>query len=211
MNDMKKLIESYKTLLHLGTQIAFFTEVYHTYRDNEEYLNKIKFKNHYATIPLSKAISGSLQNYAHIIACAFIDEYNKEFTAFKHPEFSERLIRLKEIAKPALKRLNAWSDFKNYRNYILAHNYRIAGKSIFATDFESINFNVPHTNAETVLLSEIIKIITICISQEFPELNENIDWNENILSKMNFNYPEINIKTEIEEIWKQINKIKNHN
>lgn len=205
---MKELLESYKTLLHLGTQITFFTEVYQTYRDNEYYLNKVKFKNHYTTLPFSKAISGSLQNYAHIIACSFIDEYNKEFTSSKHPEFSERLKRLKYLTKPALKRLNTWSDFKNYRNHILAHNYRIAGKSIFASDFEPVYFNVPHTNTETVLLSEIIKIVTICISQEFPELVEKIDWNENILSKMKFDYPEINIENEIEEIWKQINHMK---
>lgn len=205
---MQRLLESYKILLHLGTQMIFFSEVYKTYRDNEDYLNKVKFENHYAKLPFAKAISGSLQNYSHIIACSFIDEYNKEFIGSKHPDFSERIKRLKQITKPALKRLNSWSDFKNYRNYILAHNYRIGDKSIFADDFKPIIFNVPHTNAETILVVELIKIITTCINLEFPELLEQYDWNDNVLSKMKFNYPNINIENEIEEIWTQINIVR---
>ncbi|TPG31311.1 hypothetical protein [Flavobacterium pectinovorum] len=205
---MQRLLESYKTLLHLGTQMVFFNEVYKTYRDNEDYLNKVKFENHYAGLPLAKVISGSLQNYSHIIACSFIDEYNKEFSIATNPEFSNRIKRLKQITKPAMKRLNSWSDFKNYRNYILAHNYRIGDKSIFASDFKPILFNIPHTNAETVLVVELIKIITTCINYEFPELLNESDLDENLLSKMKFNYPNINVEKEIEEIWNQINVIR---
>jgi hypothetical protein len=205
---MQKLLESYKTLLHLGTQITFFNEVYKTYRDNEDHLNQVKFKNHYSKLPLAKAISGSLQNYSHIITCSFIDEYNREFVPSKHPEFSNRIKRLKQITKPALARLNTWSDLKSYRNYILAHNYRIGEKSIFSSDYEPIHFNIPHTNAETVLVAEIIKIITTCINREFPELLVGYDWNENVLSKMKFNYPNINVENEIEELWRKINYIR---
>ncbi|URC14812.1 hypothetical protein [Flavobacterium sp. B183] len=33
-------------------------------------------------------------------------------------------------------------------------------------------------------------------------------WDENLLSKMKFNYPNINVEKEIEEIWNQINVIR---
>jgi hypothetical protein len=208
---MEKLLESFKTLLHLGTQITFFTEVNETLTDNKEELNRIKFKNHYENLPFSIAISGSLQNYSHILFCSFIDEYNEEFTFLKHQEYSERIKRLKQITKPAMKKLNLWKDLKNYRNYFLAHNLRINKKSIFDTQFKTKYFNIPHTNAEIILASEITKIITICISQEFPDLVEHIDWNENILLKIKFNYAQIDVETEIKEIWNNIENIRKYN
>ena len=205
---MQKLLESYKTLLHIGTQISFFSEVYETYRDNEEHLNQIKFKGHYSKLPFSKAISGSLQNYAIILLHSFMDEYNKEFIISKHPIYSDRIKRLRHIIKPAIKRLNMWSDIRKYRDYILAHNLRVKDISIFNSAFVPMHFNVPHTNAETILASQLVKIITTNISQEFPELVNQIDWKENILEKMIFNYPEINIQTEIHDICNQIENLK---
>lgn len=117
---MEKLVESYKILTHLGTQMLFFIEVHNTYMENEETLNKIKFKGHYANLPFAKAISGNHLNYLLIIANSYIDEYNENFTASRYPEYADRINRLKKITKPILKRINKWTNFKDYRNYILA-------------------------------------------------------------------------------------------
>src|SRR5262245_22162366 len=122
---MEKLLESYKTLAHLATQVLFFIEVHNTYTENERLLNQIKFKGHYANLPLAKAISGSLLNYAIIIANSFFDEYNLQFTPSKHPVYKDRIIKLKNITKPVLNRLKKWTNFKDYRNYILAHSFRV--------------------------------------------------------------------------------------
>jgi hypothetical protein len=205
---MDKLLASYKVLSHLATQVLFFIEVHETYSDNQLYLNQVKFKGHYSNMPLAKAISGSLLNYSLIICNSFFDEYNEEFTSSKHPKYADRINRLKKITKPVIKRLRKWTDFKNYRNHLLAHNLRVNGVSIFDTEFLKKDYKIPHTNTEIILLANMMKIITYCISLEFPELVENINWTENILSKTNFDIVEVDIEKEIAELWTQINKAK---
>ncbi len=205
---MEKLLASFKILSHLATQVLFFIEVHETYRDNEAYLNKIKFKGHYSNLDLAKAISGSMLNYSLIISNSFFDEYNDEFTSLKHSEYADRINRLKKLTKPVLKRLSKWTNFKEYRNQILAHNLRINGRSIFDCDFSKKDYKIPYTNSEIILLANMVKIIIRCINLEFPELLENLDWSENILSKTNFDYSEIDVEKEVIEIWKQINLIK---
>jgi hypothetical protein len=206
---MERLVESYKTLFYLATQIFFFIEVYETYRDNEEYLNKVKFKGHYSDLPLAKAISGNLQNYTIIIGCSFIDEYNQEFTPFKHPEYADKISRIKKLTKPVMNRLNKWNNLKDYRNYILAHNFRIKGKSLFAKDVEPIKFNVPHTNSEFILLAELIRVVTTCIALEFPDLFEKLSSDDLPIRKMQFNYLAVDINGELETIREQIQEVKN--
>lgn len=205
---MDKLLESYKSLGHLATQVLFFIEVHNTYKENEVLLNQIKFKGHYANIPLAKGVSGSLLNYSIIIANSFFDEYNKGFTSSKHPEYKDRINRLKIITKPVLKRLSKWTNFKDYRNYILAHSFRFKDLSFFDKDFKTFKFNAPHTNSEIILLANLMKVVTACIAQEFPELVEKMDMTENLLSKIDFEWNEVDIDKELETIWAQINLIK---
>ena len=138
----------------------------------------------------------------------FFDEYNREFTSSKHPAFKDRIDRLKKLTKPVLKRLNKWTHFKDYRNYILAHSFRFKDQSIFDTDFKPFKFNAPHTNSEIILLAELMRIITTCIAQEFPELVAKMNLKENLLSKMDFEWNEVDIDKELETIWTQINLIK---
>jgi len=205
---MEKLLESFKTLVYLGTQVSFFIEVHNTYTQNEEFLNQIEFQGHYSNLPFAKSISGTFLNYALIISNSFFDEYNKEFTSSKHPDFKVRIDKLKAITKPVMRRVNKWTNFKDYRNYILAHNFRIKDVSIFSKDFKPFHFNSPHTNTEIILLNQLMRIITTCISKEFPELVEQINWKENALSKMTFNYNEVDIDKELTEIWTQIETVK---
>ena len=205
---MNKLIESYKTLFYLNTQVQFFIEIHLTYMANEESLNEIKFKGHYSNIPFAKAISGNLLNYTLILANSFFDEYNKEFTSGTHPEFKDRINNLKLITKPVMQRVNKWKDLKDFRNYILAHGFRVKNKSLFAKGIEPKKFIVPHTDSEIILLVELMKVITTCISNEFPELVEKLDWSENLSNKMSIEIIEVDVKQELNEIWTKVNAIK---
>jgi hypothetical protein len=205
---MEQLIESYKTLFYLATQILFFNEVYETYRDNEEHLNQVKFKGHYSGLPLAKAISGNFQHYAIILTCSFIDEYNEEFTAAKHPEHAAQINRIKKLTKPVSKRLNQWSDLKNYRNNILAHNFRIKGKSLFSKNVDPVKFNVPHTNNEFILLTELVRTITTCIAWEFPDLFDKLSSDDLPITKLKFDYNVVDVNKEMTMIWEQIEEVK---
>jgi hypothetical protein len=205
---MEKLVESFKILGSLGTQILFLIEAHETAMANVEILLGIKFKGHYENHPFPHSISSMAQNYAFVMCSSFLDEYNEEFTPHKHPEYSDRIKRLKRINKPVMRRINKWTDLKDYRNIVLAHNYRIKGTSLFAADNKSWYFNVPHTDDEMVLLSRLIPIITMQIVQEFPEIIPAIDFLENLQSKLKFDYPCVDIDAEINAIWDEVNLIK---
>lgn len=206
---MDKLLESYKILSYLGSQIFFFIEIHNTYTENEETLNKIKFSGHYSNLAFAKAISGNHLNYLLIIANSYIDEYNENFTPSKHPSYLARINRLKKITKPILKRINKWTHFKDYRNHILAHNFRIKGQSIFAKDFQTFHFKAPHTNSEIVLLAELIRMININIAFEFPELLDDKYYTETILDKISFDYNEVNIQNELNQLSEETELIRN--
>jgi hypothetical protein len=205
---MEKLLESYKILSYLGSQIFFFIEVHKTYTENETKLNEIKFSGHYANLPFAKAISGNLLNYSLIIANSYFDEYNENFVAIKHPKFEERIKKVRAIIKPVIKRLNKWTNFKDHRNYILAHNFRIKGQSIFANDFKPFHFKVPHTNSEIILLAEMVRLVNITIAAEFSELLDDNYYKDTVLDKMRFYYNEVDINNELDEMINQMNEIR---
>jgi hypothetical protein len=206
---MEKLLEVIKTLLTLGTQIKFLIDGHETLTENSEYINKIKFKDpHHANLPLDKSVSGFLQNYMKIISCSFLDEYNEELTPGKHPEFKTRILRLKQITKPVMKRINQWKDLKDFRNNLLAHNLRIKGRSIYSGAIGSLQYNIPHTNNEHVLLCELLIILTTIVSQEFNDVFHQLNRKETLKDKLKFNYPQVDVEAEKRLIWNEVNEIR---
>jgi hypothetical protein len=205
---MEKILESFKILGSLGTQILFLIEAHETAMANSGILSDIKFKGHYENHPFPNSIWSMFQNYAFLMCSSFLDEYNEEFTPHKHPEYADRIMRLKRITKPVMRRINKWTDLKDYRNIVLAHNYRIKRTSLFAADNKGRYFNVPHTDDEIVLLSRLIPIITMHIVEEFTEIIPAIDFNENLQSKLRFDYKRIDIEAEMTAVWNEVNSIK---
>jgi hydroxymethylpyrimidine pyrophosphatase-like HAD family hydrolase len=206
---MEKLLEVVKVLMTLGTQIQFLIDQHKTITENGAYINHVKFKDpHHASIALDKAISGSLQNYLKIIACSFLDEYQEELAPNKHPEFDQRIKRLKTITKPVIKRINQWKDLREYRNVLLAHNLRVKGKSLYSKDISHIHYNVPHTNKEHELLGELLIILMSTFAQEFSDVFALLDYSENLKSKLRFDYSVIDVQAEKEKIWTEVNEIR---
>ena len=206
---MGKMTETLQTLLHLGTQIKFITTMNYAYRDNEEYLDKIKLTGHYKNLPFSKAVSGYLQNYAIIIICSFLDELNGEFTPKKHSEYSERIIKVRKAIKPIKKRINQWENLRNYRDYVLAHNLREKNTPIFSSNRQKKEYKVPFSNSEHYLLSELIILIIQIISAEFEDVISEINLTESLLDKINFTENEINAQKEYDLIRTECLKIIN--
>ena len=169
---MEKLLESYETLLNLSTQLRFLDALCDTANDEELCLRQIQIKNFFRTISFSKSVNDMSINYGLIIACSLLDEYNRFFTVEAAPEYKERIVRLKRMTKPVLSRLKRWPDLKDYRNYMLAHNFRIKDKSFFSSKSQSFNFCVPNSYSEFKLLSELLTTLVRCVSDQFPDLQE---------------------------------------
>ena len=205
---MNELLASFKNLSHIATQASLFVNIFKVCSENDKYINKIKLLDHFSGIPLDKAITGSLASYSIIICVSFFDEYNEEFTPHKHPIYRSRLVNLKELTKPILRRLAKWPHLKDYRNNILAHNLRIKGTSIFENSSISKEYKIPFSISEIVLLVNMTRIVLIQIREEFPEFLINLDWSETISSKTDVKSEEVNVNKEIEGLNTQIKSIK---
>lgn len=158
----------------------------------------------FSSFHTTATINAFLMNQAIIISCSIFDEYNQEFTASKHPPFASRIHHFKLQIKPVTKRINQWKDLKSFRNHILAHNLRVQNDSIFGHANKSVHYNVPGTISEIKLLCELLSLITQNIGAEFPELEQQIDYNATILDKLTLSSKTIDFESEFKAISEQI-------
>jgi len=116
------------------------------------------------------------------------------------------LIELKEKAFPAINRIKKWNDIDEFRNSVLAHNFRKGKKIKYESAFIGShidNLNVPDHITEIVLLSELINIATSIICEPFKE---ELDKTISILfGKTDIRKPTIvDVQKELDEIRKRI-------
>lgn len=60
-----------------------------------------------------------------ITSCSFLEEWEKFGSLAKQ---DRRIIEVRKITKPALKRIHSWKDLKTIRNSVLAHGLRLNHK-----------------------------------------------------------------------------------
>ena len=201
---MEKLLESHQTLLNLITQLRFLAALCDTANDVELGLKQIQVKNFFRKVSVSKSVNDMSINYGLIIACSLLDEYNQRFTIGVVPELSERVLRLKQMTKPIFQRLKRWPDLKDYRNYMLAHNFRIKDQSFFSADLTSISYAVPNSYNEFKFLTELLTILVKCVSDQFPDLYAQINTESRMDEKISLPAQEINIEEEIAKLMEEI-------
>lgn len=145
--------------------------------------------------PFSVSVSAICQDLQTIFCCSFIDEYDNKFNPKRYPNEAENIIRFKKIVSPAYKKIKIWKKgLVNHRNYLLAHNYRINGKSVFDMK-EKVILNVPTTNAEYVLLSDLVFLIAMNFKIVFPQIMDEFDFNESLLDHIEFQSKKTNVNT----------------
>ena len=163
-----------------------------------KYLELLSANNYDTTINVC------IKNTIIILTCSFLDEWNN-YLIPKNANF-DKLKTAKKKCKPAIKRINKWSDIEKFRNSVLAHNFRDNkkdNKSIFLTDkFDKLN--IPIHISEFILLSQCIDIATSNVASPF--INE-IENTENIIFEDKGNsITKIDFKKEFNEILVQINQ-----
>jgi hypothetical protein len=152
-----KLYESLYIFLRYRNDISFLMEFMVDFGYREKKQNEWAFKEqaHYI----------SLYNTIIMNVCSFLDEYNNHFSVRVESEFHDRIYQVKKIAKPAFKKLNEWKDIKDYRNHMIAHNFRIDG------DKFSLNmlgqYNAPRTYRDLAVLRKHLNMVYTVIEAEF--------------------------------------------
>lgn len=142
-----------------------------------------------------------------ILAKSFLDEWNDGLICKTEQNDKDRLIELKQKALPAINRIRKWNDIDEFRNSILAHNFRKGKKFKYESAFIGSHIdslNVPDHITELVLLSELIDIATSIICEPFKEeLDKTIN---NLFANTDIRKPTIvDVQKELDEIKKQIN------
>jgi uncharacterized protein with HEPN domain len=205
---MERLLESFKTMLHLLTGVRLIIHSVEKINETRPIFRQvIQFDGYFAKFHSDAMITATLLNHALLLCCSILDEFNTEFVANKHSEFADRITLFRQQIKPVTRRINKWKGLKDYRNQIVAHNLRINGRSIFGKADKSLEYKVPTTVSEIKLLSEFLALITQNIGIEFPELVEQMKWSETIDDKIKIEYPTIDYDTEFEVVAAEIKKL----
>jgi hypothetical protein len=204
MQDIKN---SFKTMLQILTKAHGILSTQDKNGELHCTLDKqVWGTGHFSNTPHFILANSYLSEYIIILICSFLDEYNDNFIPSKSILLHNRILNYRKQVKPIITRIAKWSDLKKYRNNILAHNLRLKDNtSIFSDTLEKIDYNVPNTLEEIRLLIELSTLITKNISVEFPELLENLDFNEKIIDKANVPISDkINFNQEYENVCEEI-------
>ncbi|WP_461133912.1 hypothetical protein [Spirosoma lituiforme] len=195
-------------MLHQLTQVTLMIHAAEKIKEQQILFRQlIQLDGHASRFHSDLTVGATLYNHSLLLCSSILDEFNTEFTSNKHPEFATRILNFRRQVKPITKRIDKWKDFKTYRNQILAHNLRINGKPIFSHQDKSLSYNIPFTNNEIKLLSELLALITMNIGVEFPELTERLNWKEQINDKMVLDLTDIDFASEYKVIGEEIRKL----
>jgi hypothetical protein len=203
---MAKEIEgSLYILYHIANHIdLYFKAIVWSHSDKDKYNFLIsEFDN---SLTYQGAVTSGLTNNILILSCSFLDEWNEKFTPAEYPYFSARILRVKKITKPAIKRMKNWTGLKSYRNIVLAHNLRYDNNSVFTSNFKP-RLVIPYSNAELGLLVGLISFISTEVYNAFNDIE--IDVNKSILSNLNVPLNQIDASKELEIIFEAMRIIKN--
>jgi len=111
-----------------------------------------------------------------IDACSYLDEYEQVFGIKTEKKFNDRVLIVKAINKPLIKKIKEWKDLNLLRNQLLAHNLRQGKNGYFIFGVTNLDYNAPRTITDLFLLSNLIQFSTETINSEFNnELNVSND------------------------------------
>lgn len=198
--------EVIRTLLHSSSQIKFMFETAKTVHQYKSEIRMIEFEDEfYRGNPFDIAVAGIILNYILLKSCGWLDEYNEGFSPSRHPEEKDKIIRIKKILKPAKDRINKWKDLKTYRNEMLAHTYKRKEKYLLTEGLKT-KYNIPHTNTEIYLLANLIFTMMAEISKNYQEIIQHIDIRKSINDYLEVDLIDVNVKSELDEIVREIEK-----
>lgn len=185
--ENENLLNVLKTLFHLQSQINLNIESLNEIEKHKKTLEKIKIENYFDnSMNLKISASGILANYSIILFCSFLEEYHNFFSLGHLKEVNKnKIIALKNKNKSGIKRINKWNGLVDFRNQLIAHNFRIKNESFFSQEKRIFEYKIPNTLSEKNLFSGIIYLICLNIRDAFPEIISKIDFKEKMVDKLN--------------------------
>src|SRR5688572_19628185 len=165
-----KTEESVYTLCSLGVLII---QALQSLTDDEDILNS-DFDSAAPTFKdlVHDTIHEALVYQILLKSCSFLDEWNKVFGVKTEPKDKDKILIVKKVAKAPYKCISSWSQLRNFRNEMIAHNHRDKdGKNVF---IQGHSYNSPQSNGEIYLLVFCIKRMVDVIYSFFKNEVEKV-------------------------------------
>lgn len=202
---MDKIVECFKTLGHLATQIQHNVQITKLAHLNKESLDSQKLEGFYSSLSFSGSIKSLSLNMILILANSYLDELYTQLTPNKHPKYDKEILSYLSVINPALSRIKEWKDLKDFRNQFLVHNYRHKGASIFSKAHSIKKFKIPQTDREILLLAELICLINKQHYVFFPkEIDRALEDGDKIIDRYSYDNKLINFREEFGIIEKSV-------
>ncbi len=205
-HKMKDLIYIINTLFNLHTQIKFTVTTLDRVFENKEYINNLKFNSEFFDnqIPFQTSINTVISNHCIILFWSFLEEYENFNPAKFDIDLQKRILQVRKLNKPGLDRIKKWKDLKDFRNHLVAHSFKIKGKSFFSDEIKNLEYKIPNTISEKLLFLLITELICLNIRDEFPEVFLSIDPKSKMIDKFKIIGEEINVNDEGNKILSQM-------
>jgi len=129
-----------------------------------------------------------ISNQIIITSCSYMDEW-EELGKLIIEDSSQRILTLRKIVKPAISRINEWTDMRQFRNNIIAHNHRIKKENNSLAIFNiSRKLNCPYSFYDYKLLIGCVFITKNVLLRLFQkEYNLSLSSIKNIEDILPFN------------------------
>jgi hypothetical protein len=147
--------------------------------------------------------TNNLTHYLILETVSFLKEYEGYFNAKEmEQEYGDKILIVRKICDPILKRINKWESLNDFRNNIVAHPWRNKKKFVVPLNKK---YNIPRTWFEFQYLKDLISYIDMLIQIEFEkEFGEALFYgqnlNENVQTIISMEKANIEVKNMVEEM-----------
>jgi hypothetical protein len=151
--------------------------------------------------------------FYHIIlnTVSVLDEYNENFYQLVEPEYKERVMTIRKILKPVLKRLNGWTDLKRVRNELIAHPKRTMTSKDFSMK-HLWSYKAPRYYFDLEILLKYLGTIDAIIATEFQnEMDESVKHIQSVAAGQENRPDYSNIEAEMFQMQDEVNELSKQN
>jgi non-canonical (house-cleaning) NTP pyrophosphatase len=105
---------------------------------------------------------------AILTAHNFLTEFDKYFKADSGAA-KEKIVLVKQALKPVIKEIKKWKDLENFRNHVLAHNFRNkrTGYTSVFSDSTFLRYDIPQSVSDLAILIQCIDFVGRAIQRYF--------------------------------------------
>ena len=201
--DRDKIIESIYHIVYIGRIIRSLHSTFLSIADkiNQDEKNVIRY---------------SIQSNVMLDTISLVDELNKFLFNYENSidiSVKIKIESFKHIIEPILIEIGKWTTFRQFRNNVLAHNFRIDSKNYKSVFFNNAlrNYVIPNSTTDLLTLFQYIDQITKIAEELFRyEYEEGLNiyknlQKEDIPMQQSAEYETIKINGIINEVNKRIN------